>query len=142
MPPEITQSDETRTVYRTCPLCEATCGVAIEIEGDRVVRVTEGANDDCEVLIAAVGRKDPVGTNTKQLSGNVAKPRRGSIRIDVQSPGRRLFNCCDDFGGRGVRVFIGIQLYPAIALRLLTGDVSAHLLNIAAKGNVHWEGDR
>jgi anaerobic selenocysteine-containing dehydrogenase len=28
-----------RIAYRTCPLCEATCGVAIEVEGDRVVRV-------------------------------------------------------------------------------------------------------
>ena len=26
------------TVYRSCPLCEATCGVAIEVEGDRVRR--------------------------------------------------------------------------------------------------------
>jgi anaerobic selenocysteine-containing dehydrogenase len=27
------------TVYRSCPLCEATCGVAITIDGDRVVSV-------------------------------------------------------------------------------------------------------
>src|SRR5215510_5580082 len=27
------------TVYRTCPLCEATCGIAITVEGDRVVSV-------------------------------------------------------------------------------------------------------
>ena len=27
------------TAYRTCPLCEATCGVAIEIEGNRVLSV-------------------------------------------------------------------------------------------------------
>src|SRR6476646_3019810 len=31
--------------YRSCPLCEATCGVAIEVEGDRVVGV-RGDNDD------------------------------------------------------------------------------------------------
>jgi anaerobic selenocysteine-containing dehydrogenase len=34
-----------RTAYRTCPLCEATCGVAIEIEGDRVVRVRGDKED-------------------------------------------------------------------------------------------------
>jgi anaerobic selenocysteine-containing dehydrogenase len=45
MPRETTQTEETRTAYRTCPLCEATCGVAIEIEGDRVVRV-RGDKDD------------------------------------------------------------------------------------------------
>ena len=33
------------TVYRSCPLCEATCGVAIEIEGDRVLSV-RGDDDD------------------------------------------------------------------------------------------------
>ncbi|MBA3464147.1 MAG: molybdopterin-dependent oxidoreductase [Deltaproteobacteria bacterium] len=32
-------------VYRSCPLCEATCGVAIEIEGDRVLSV-RGDDDD------------------------------------------------------------------------------------------------
>jgi anaerobic selenocysteine-containing dehydrogenase len=38
-------STQKRTAYRTCPLCEATCGVALEIEGDRVVRV-RGDKDD------------------------------------------------------------------------------------------------
>jgi len=28
-----------RTHFRTCPLCEATCGLAVEVEGDQVVRV-------------------------------------------------------------------------------------------------------
>ena len=33
------------TLYRSCPLCEATCGVAIEIEGDRVLSV-RGDDED------------------------------------------------------------------------------------------------
>ena len=33
------------TVYRSCPLCEATCGLAITIDGDRVVSV-RGDDDD------------------------------------------------------------------------------------------------
>ena len=28
-----------RTHYRSCTLCEATCGVAIEISGDRVISI-------------------------------------------------------------------------------------------------------
>ncbi len=44
MPPE-SSTQEIRTAYRTCPLCEATCGVVLEIEGDRVVRV-RGDKDD------------------------------------------------------------------------------------------------
>lgn len=45
MPPDATPGEETRTAYRTCNLCEATCGVAIEVSGDRVVRV-RGDKDD------------------------------------------------------------------------------------------------
>ena len=40
-----TGKDETRTHYRTCPLCEATCGLAIEVEGERVVRVRGDKQD-------------------------------------------------------------------------------------------------
>ena len=39
------KSDTLRTAYRTCPLCEATCGVAIDVEGDRVVRVRGDERD-------------------------------------------------------------------------------------------------
>lgn len=35
----------TRTHYRTCPLCEATCGLAIEVEGDKVIRVRGDKED-------------------------------------------------------------------------------------------------
>ena len=45
MPPELSQTEKTRTVYRTCNLCEATCGVALEIEGDQVVRVRGDKED-------------------------------------------------------------------------------------------------
>ncbi len=35
----------TTTAYRTCPLCEATCGLAIEVDGDQVRRI-RGDRDD------------------------------------------------------------------------------------------------
>src|SRR6056297_2277141 len=34
-----------RVAFRTCPLCEATCGVAVEIEDGRVRRVRGDAED-------------------------------------------------------------------------------------------------
>jgi anaerobic selenocysteine-containing dehydrogenase len=34
-----------RTVYRVCPFCEATCGLAVEVEGDSIVSV-RGDKDD------------------------------------------------------------------------------------------------
>jgi len=38
-------SDSTRTVFRACPLCEATCGIAVTVEGERVTSV-RGDEDD------------------------------------------------------------------------------------------------
>ncbi len=34
-----------RTVYRICTLCEATCGIAVEVEGDRIITI-RGDKDD------------------------------------------------------------------------------------------------
>src|SRR3712207_358063 len=33
------------TAYRTCPLCEATCGLEVTLEGERVVSVRGDAED-------------------------------------------------------------------------------------------------
>ncbi|HKZ32649.1 MAG TPA: molybdopterin oxidoreductase family protein [Vicinamibacteria bacterium] len=38
-------ADAARTHFRTCHLCEAMCGIAIDLEGDRIVRV-RGDKDD------------------------------------------------------------------------------------------------
>ena len=34
-----------RTVFRTCPLCEATCGLEITVVGDTVTRIRGDRND-------------------------------------------------------------------------------------------------
>jgi anaerobic selenocysteine-containing dehydrogenase len=33
------------TVYRVCPFCEATCGLAIEVEGDSIITVRGDKED-------------------------------------------------------------------------------------------------
>ena len=45
MPSDPSSKSAKTTHYRTCPLCEATCGLAIEVAGDRVLRV-RGDQDD------------------------------------------------------------------------------------------------
>ena len=35
----------TRTAYRTCPLCEAVCGLRLTLDGDRVTSVTGDPDD-------------------------------------------------------------------------------------------------
>ena len=42
---EVVQMSERRIVNRVCPFCEATCGLAVEVEGDRIVGV-RGDRDD------------------------------------------------------------------------------------------------
>ena len=38
-------SEAPRTVYRVCPLCEATCGIAVEVADDRAVSIRGDADD-------------------------------------------------------------------------------------------------
>src|SRR5512147_3159712 len=38
-------STTTRTVYRTCSLCEACCGLRFEVDGDRIVSVRPDEDD-------------------------------------------------------------------------------------------------
>ena len=44
-PDATTSPASCRTVHRVCPFCEATCGLAVETEGDRIVSV-RGDRDD------------------------------------------------------------------------------------------------
>ncbi len=45
MPPATMPTTPRRTAYRSCTLCEATCGLALDVEGDRIVSV-RGDDDD------------------------------------------------------------------------------------------------
>jgi anaerobic selenocysteine-containing dehydrogenase len=36
---------EPRTAYRTCPLCEATCGLEIKLDGERITSIRGDADD-------------------------------------------------------------------------------------------------
>ena len=42
---EVVQMSERRIVNRVCPFCEATCGLAVEVEGDRIVGVRGDRED-------------------------------------------------------------------------------------------------
>src|SRR5213082_2792040 len=53
---------ETRTAIRTCPLCEAGCGLEITLKGDDVVRI-RGDRDD----VFSHGFICPKGSTLKQL---------------------------------------------------------------------------
>ncbi|GBE21752.1 polysulfide reductase chain A precursor [bacterium BMS3Bbin01] len=65
----------TRTIQRTCPLCEATCGLEISIDGDEVMRI-RGDRDD----VFSHGFICPKGSSLKQLHADPDRLRAPLIR--------------------------------------------------------------
>ncbi len=65
----------TRTVFRTCPLCEATCGLAIEVRGGEVERI-RGDEDD----VFSRGYVCPKGTALAALHSDPDRLRRPLVR--------------------------------------------------------------
>jgi anaerobic selenocysteine-containing dehydrogenase len=63
------------TAYRTCPLCEATCGLAITLDGDRVTQVRGDAED-----VFSHGFLCPKGVSIKQLHEDPERLRTPLIR--------------------------------------------------------------
>jgi anaerobic selenocysteine-containing dehydrogenase len=66
-----------RTAIRTCPLCEATCGLRLEVEGDRVVDVR---GDELDVL--SRGYLCPKGALFGELEADPDRLRAPRIRRD------------------------------------------------------------
>ncbi len=67
--------DGLRTAYRTCPLCEATCGLEITLRGDRVERV-RGDEED----VFSRGFVCPKGTALGELHADPDRLRRPLVR--------------------------------------------------------------
>ena len=68
-------TDASRTEFRTCPLCEATCGLEITLRGDEVVRI-RGDRDD----VFSRGFICPKGSTLKQLEADPDRLRTPLIR--------------------------------------------------------------
>lgn len=67
--------DEVRTHYRTCPLCEAMCGLEIQTRGDQVVRV-RGDRDD----VWSKGYLCPKGASLGHLHHDPDRLREPMVR--------------------------------------------------------------
>jgi anaerobic selenocysteine-containing dehydrogenase len=68
--------DATRTAIRTCPLCEATCGLEITVgPGEQVVRIRGDRND-----VFSHGFICPKGSTLKQLHEDPDRLRRPLVR--------------------------------------------------------------
>jgi anaerobic selenocysteine-containing dehydrogenase len=69
--------DHTRTAFRTCPLCEAGCGLEITVKGDRVTRIR---GDQADVF--SHGFLCPKGSTLKQLHDDPDRLRRPLVKRD------------------------------------------------------------
>jgi len=70
-------SDDTRTAYRTCPLCEAGCGLEITVQAGKVTRI-RGDRDD----VFSAGFLCPKGSTLKQLHDDPDRLRRPMVKRD------------------------------------------------------------
>lgn len=75
-----------RTVFRTCPLCEATCGLQIEIEDGAVKRI-RGDQDD----VFSSGFICPKGSTLKQLYEDPDRLRKPVVRQGFDPDGAPVF---------------------------------------------------
>ena len=66
---------EERTAFRTCPFCEATCGLAVTVRGDEVVRVRGDADD-----VFSRGFLCPKGVALKDLHDDPDRLRAPLLR--------------------------------------------------------------
>jgi anaerobic selenocysteine-containing dehydrogenase len=102
-----------RTAYRTCPLCEAGCGLEITLRGDDVVRI-RGDRDD----VFSHGYICPKGSTLKQLHEDPDRVRTPLIKRDggfveatwdeaFAEVERRLLPILDAHGRDSAAVYIG-----------------------------------
>ena len=71
----MTAPNETKTHFRTCHLCEATCGLEITTKGDAVVRI-RGDRDD----VFSKGFICPKGSSIKDLDNDPDRVRHPMVR--------------------------------------------------------------
>jgi len=116
------------TVYRSCPLCEATCGVAITTEGDRVVSVR---GDDADPF--SRGYICPKGTALGDLHHDPDRLQRPMVREG--STWRELaWDAAFDLVARRLREVRAAHGKDAIGL--YQGNPSVHNLGLMTYGRL------
>lgn len=120
--------DNSSTRFRICPFCEATCGLALEMRGDEVVRV-RGDDDD----IFSHGFVCPKGAAIADLNSDPDRLRqpllkRDGVHVEVSwdeafaEVERRLLPIVAEHGSAAVAAYLG--------------NPSAHNISLAAYGQV------
>lgn len=109
----VTSDADTRTAFRTCPLCEAGCGLEITLKGDDVVRI-RGDRDD----VFSHGYICPKGSTLKQLRDDPDRVRTPLIKRDgrfeeatydeaFEEIARRLLPILEAHGRDSAAIYLG-----------------------------------
>lgn len=117
------------TTFRTCPLCEATCGLEVDVEGDRVTRI-RGDRDD----VFSHGYLCPKGPTLRQLDEDPDRLRTPLVKRDgVHVPAtwdeafaeveRRLPPILEAHGRNSVAVYVGNPTAHNLAAMLYNGQL-------------------
>ena len=112
-PDTSTSTTGERTFYRTCPLCEATCGVEIKVEGDQVKQI-RGDDDD----VMSGGFICPKGTTLGALHEDPDRLRAPLIKRDGKHVevswdeafafiAKRTAEIRDEFGDESFAAYLG-----------------------------------
>ncbi len=116
------------TVYRSCPLCEATCGVAIELEGDRVLSVR---GDDADPF--SKGYICPKGTALADLHHDPDRLTRPMMR-DGDSWKELGWDEAFEYVGKRLQ---GIRAtYGKDSIAVYQGNPTAHNLGLLTYGQL------
>jgi anaerobic selenocysteine-containing dehydrogenase len=105
---------EERTAFRTCPFCEATCGLAVTVRGEQVVKVRGDADDVfshgflCPKGVALKDlHEDPDRLRTPLLRGAGGELRPASWDEAFAFIGERLAPLIEAHGRDAVAAYIG-----------------------------------
>ncbi len=113
-------TDESRLAYRTCPLCEATCGLELTMQGDQIARVR---GDDSDVF--SKGFICPKGASLGLLDADADRLRAPRVRRD----GRLVpATWAEAFAAADAGITRAIQAYGRDAVALYLGNPTVHSL--------------
>ena len=120
---------EERTAFRTCPFCEATCGLAVTVRGDDVVRVRGDAGD-----VFSRGFLCPKGVALKDLHEDPDRLRTPLVR----GPDGELRPATWDeaFAVTGARLTAVREAHGPDAVAVYIGNPAAHGLAALLYGRV------
>jgi anaerobic selenocysteine-containing dehydrogenase len=110
----------TRTAYRTCPLCEATCGLELTITAGRV---THARGDSAHVFSA--GFICPKGAAFPELLGDPDRLRRPLLKVDGE---HREVSWDDAFAAVAVGLGAAVRHGGRAAVGVYLGNPNVHTM--------------